>query len=578
MLLFIFELFGVMFMHKNIVLITDNQFKKREISELLSDSGIKLSLIQSKSELHYENTMKELGIDECYFIREETYLEDYDGNKIDIPDNLQALNHVSNLTILFAEKKKKLRYRENKYTAKVSGFIDHSRMKKDRSDIYNWDDIFVNSKTMQTYHEMKDVSGKHSARSQVVSLFIKNHLGHKNLDYNYNPFKQDFVIDFSDNIYNLIDKNKYLSLHKKSPILNSLMKSVYKNGLFTKAASSKPERNYWFPALNAGLPITPKSDEIHEITFLFHDLMHHVIPDLIIDDFSHEFSKDAYIIHRMMSEAITIVLADMIFIDVLSKEGVNYDWSKRNIYPLYQSMKIDNIDDKKLKELLWANISFALLGDYKPLLNMSNEATFEKYRSIYEKFFIEDYRWTINNFHSMKSRSDTIESWFSSNKIHFEKSRTVSHFANLLNEDMAYKEKVRAIFDRVWTQIDCSIKSQEPIISKEKSISNAFKNYMIGQSFIFFDFDFVDSSKTFHDMIYNNYIASEKIHDQLSIKKARDLFSLYVDMLTDQHRIHHNFNSLYKKMVPFFPPFFVFYDSDLQYNCIRELLEDKSFI
>ena len=44
--------------------------------------------------------------------------------------------------------------------------------------------------------------------------------------------------------------------------------------------------------------------------------------------------RRTYIIYRMMSEATTMVFADMLFVETLRLSGYSYDWSKRKIHPL----------------------------------------------------------------------------------------------------------------------------------------------------------------------------------------------------------------------------------------------------
>ena len=96
-------------------------------------------------------------------------------------------------------------------------------------------------------------------------------------------------------LFEVFENNKYISLHKKSDILTPLMNFVLKNGIFTRSSLNKKQRNYWYPYLNAGLPLVPKKDEVHEVTFMFHDLMHHLIPDLILDGNFDSNNKETYI-------------------------------------------------------------------------------------------------------------------------------------------------------------------------------------------------------------------------------------------------------------------------------------------
>jgi hypothetical protein len=40
-------------------------------------------------------------------------------------------------------------------------------------------------------------------------------------------------------------------------------KAVVNAGVFFRSAKNRREKTYWLPGLNAGLPFTPKKDEIH---------------------------------------------------------------------------------------------------------------------------------------------------------------------------------------------------------------------------------------------------------------------------------------------------------------------------
>ena len=77
--------------------------------------------------------------------------------------------------------------------------------------------------------------------------------------------------------------------------------------------------NYWCPGMNAGIPFVRKRDPVHEITFTAHDFGHFLIPDLV---FTGELSanvRKTYILYRMMSEATTLVFADMLFVETLRR-------------------------------------------------------------------------------------------------------------------------------------------------------------------------------------------------------------------------------------------------------------------
>jgi hypothetical protein len=90
-------------------------------------------------------------------------------------------------------------------------------------------------------------------------------------------------------------------------------------------------RNDWAPGLNGAIPLTPKKDPVHGITFMIHDLMHQAIPDLIFTGVpkaeDQALWRNVYSVWRMMSEAFAfaLALADMIFVDSRVQSKLDYD-------------------------------------------------------------------------------------------------------------------------------------------------------------------------------------------------------------------------------------------------------------
>ena len=250
------------------------------------------------------------------------------------------------------------------------GVIDYSSQKKEEH-VFGWDDIFILRPLGVSYHELKKRGMKNHSREDVLSDFARSHLYFTNLKkMNYSTFLQKEVVDFSFQIFDFVDTNKWLNTASVKELhLDRLFQYALNNGGFFRAAKNRRQKNYWTPGLNAGIPLVAKKDEIHEITFFVHDLCHFVQPDLIYSGEEHPLYEKVYIIHRMLSEAITLVLADMLFVETLEKEGVNYDFSKRKIYPLYQAIKRKN-KAVKLEEILQANIAYCILGEDKLYRNL----------------------------------------------------------------------------------------------------------------------------------------------------------------------------------------------------------------
>ena len=543
----------------NIALITKNKFKSEEIKNIMHGYGFRLFIFDSIEDLSFNEN------EEYIVLREFTHLEK-NGKLFNDFQHLDVVNHVSFLNVIHVKGNLQT---EKSYKGVVEGFIDLNRKQNRTENIYNWDDVFVCIKNLKSYYEMKDSSGKFSARTLVISDFLNdNTFFDEKVDLNFNPFNQDNVVEFNNKIYNLIENNQYISKYKTHSLLNGIMTNILSNGIFTRSSMNKKQRNYWYPALNAGLPLVPKKDEIHEVTFMFHDLMHHAIPDLILTGNHSDNHKKTYVIHRMISEAFTLVLADMLFVDHLNKNNVEYDWTKRKIHPLYESMNIENITKDKLKEIVKANVSFALLGDYQPMISLTNESVFDSFKNKYEKFFIEDYRWTYHNYDNMIKNKSDLQLWFEANKYLIKQTNTLDYYENLTFNENNYENKVFIVFEEIWKRIERYI--DNPVdYNQQESILNAFKNYIIGQSILFFKYDYLEESKTFFNLIHKELSNNIEYND---IDKVRQFFNFYIDKLISENKINLNTGLVYKEIVPLFDAFYVFYDKKLQFDSVKDFL------
>lgn len=550
----------------SIFLITNNKYKENEIKKIFNQYGINLKTFNDYNEII--NYVNNKGLLEYIVIREKTKLlknsEKISYNQL---KNLDKVLHDSLLVVHYYENG--IIIKQDKYENKVEGFIDFSR-KTNEKNVYNWDDIFVEMETMKSYNEMKNLTNKFSARTKTISSFINDYIKLEyKVDLKFNPINQKEVLSFDGEINTFIDNNKYLNKYKNNTILKGLINNVKNQGLFTKSSSNKNQRNYWYPSLNAGLPLTPKKDELHEVTFMFHDLMHHVIPDLIISGNQSQSEKEAYVIHRMLSESITIVLADMLFIDELVLSKVKYDWNKRKIYPIYREFKRKGTSIERIKELIFANVKFALLGDDSELIKLSNEEVVKEYKEKYEKFFIEDYRWTIKNYENMNISKAAMKNWYQEIEELIPEDRKIIKFSNLLLNLNSYEDKVKVIFEEVWSSIERKIETE---LKPEKSIKNAFNNYMLGQLLIFFKYETNETSKIFFKLILDEL----KSNDSLTIddiKRIRSFYRIYLEKLNKRNIISDEELINYYEIFPLFETFYVFYERELEYNSVKDIIK-----
>lgn len=533
---------------------TKNAYKEQELSRYFKNIGMKTTLIP-------EARLPLLKLEHPGFIlvREQTVLISKNTGKECILGKFEEAIHTSTITLHI--------YKENKLEKKhfkesVKGFI-FPNLKTTRTDVYDWDDIFVSERTMKTYQEMKDNGIKNSARDLAFSKMI-DELPHifnfdKKINLNFNPIETEEVISFEPFIKNLFDNNQYFKLAYENEFFKNIINHILNEGLFIRRASNRKQKNYWLPGLNAGIPLTPKKDALHELTFMFHDIMHFLYPDLVVTE-NTKTSKHKYILSRMMSEAFTLVLADILFISILKDNNVEYDFEKRKIYPLFANSKFEINKDNlpKIKELLWANVCFALLGDDEPLKEVAgNPVVFQTYKDKYQRFFQEDFRWTNNNYKNVANMSQKNNKWLMDIEatIHLSLNNTETYCPEF-DLDSTIEEQVKDIFNTMFSKLE-SIALNKEKYNKKLALTNAIKRYMAGQLCVFYKFETL-YNPLFFSQITN--ILSKKSLGLKDIEDIKELYSVYIDKLVDDNYITEYESVSYKNIYPVFEPFYVFYE------------------
>jgi inosine/xanthosine triphosphate pyrophosphatase family protein len=558
---------------KNVILITKNSNKVMEYRRIFKLHAINVIHQSLKDEsLKNENTIATLW--------DESNIYECDTHNIALkPKECQK---VYNQTTLYYTMEDSIIKKSNsndnipinKITSKkYNGIIDLSRKKDENT--FGWDNIFVIPELNKSLDELRKLGVKNSGRDEVLSLFIQEQLYmKKRVDLNFNPQKQSTTVEFKNQI-NFIRNNEYLNMD-----INVQFKNVYnkalENGIFFRSSKNRRENNYWLPGLNAGMPLVPKKDDIHEITFAVHDISHFVMPDLCYTGQTSNLDKKVYIFYRMMSEAMTIVIADMLFIDNLVKSNIDYDFTKRKIYPLYNELKKN---DASLKDILYANIAYCLKGDdsyYLKLLN-GNKSILEDYKGKYGRFFIEDYKWTNKNIETMINNSNIFKNW--GNDFHgiFDKNNilTIDSIKRELSLSSLTNPSNDEIIDKLF-QFNFNIynnllnSNENEVKDNDIYISNAFKRYMIGQSLIFYKFDFLNITSMFKDKILK-LLDTEVLNDD-DMENARRIYKSYLSILKDRMLINEDDYATYNEIYPIFDSFFVFYDKKkVEYSSLTEI-------
>lgn len=426
----------------------------------------------------------------------------------------------------------------------------------------------------------------------MLSQYLQDHVHYRRRRLcRHNPLEVRRAVDFGDGspVLQFFRRNPYLFPEPEtstSPFFRRAFVSVLNQGLVLRAALTRREFIYWLPGLNAGIPLVPKDDAVHEATFQAHDLAHFLLPDLLFTGEDSPLHRRLYIIYRMLSEAITLVFADMLFVEHLRRSGVEYDWSKRKIWPLFRACGLDPFAGSTehflsvFRVLLEANVSYCLLGDdsrYRELLKAELEPEcLRDFKEKYMPFFVEDFRWTSQNFRSMASRGAELRRWWRLAEpfrelLGEEELPTVEEFATRLDTGStgAGPALVWAAFREVFARRIAPIFQQEPPErSCAETLFRAFGRYMMGQCILLARFNFLPESQSCHEEILGVLQEARDARGQLSetqMLKARGCFENYVDLLLERHLITLDDAATFKEVCPLFEPCFAAYDEPLEH-------------
>ncbi|MBL8914065.1 MAG: hypothetical protein JNM17_25395 [Archangium sp.] len=378
------------------------------------------------------------------------------------------------------------------FIREVQGTFDASALRPDDPTVFNWDSAFtLHYPTASpqgallasgaTLHAMSEAGLKNSAREQCLSAFVKERL----LLEQPKALKWTLLADWNTNARLLLEHPLYAQL--PSP-LQSALDFVVHEGVFFRSVQSRREGNYWFPGLNGGLPFVAKNDAVHEATYMFHDVMHHLMPDLLFDGVDSEDHRRTYIAYRMMSEAISLVMADMTYVASLAGSPLapkDYDWAKRRIFPLYQSLPRELSGD--LKSLAREVTRFVLRGVPGALSEQAD--AWKSFEEKYTRFFVADFQWTRVNWKNLHGRAQMVREWvklvgaptFRAQGLWF-----VSDVVARLGRGLSVPDLVEATFELVWNeriQPALTFKNARGTLEErvEHSTERGFRRWLTGQ-------------------------------------------------------------------------------------------------
>lgn len=413
------------------------------------------------------------------------------------------------------------------------------------------------------------------SQDMAVSQFICKYIYYeKPINLNFNFQHSSRSIDFNVDPADLVLSNKYLL----NPIAKTygntnLFLQALNSGLFFRSAKNRREKNYWLPGLNAGIPLVPKRDVIHEISYMAHDFNHFLIPDLIFTGNDWLFFRQTYIVYRMMSEAFTLVLTDMMFVDSMFKNGIEYNYTNRKIYPLFQDFNLNlsnnSLFEENILKILHAMTTYCLRGEdqeLKTLLRLNKEDNLILFKNKYMQFFVEDFKWTENNYNCLISRKEEMKLWWSLVKpvriwADLDLETVEEFYSKIKNNSGDIIEKVfKELYQRIIKRLQ-TLTTEHNVLPFEQRLAKAFSRYMIGQLclLVHYKTSLPEANtviKIILDFLYNNKFSITNNN----IVFCRNIFEQVLKLLLQRSVITKDDLATFQEVFPLFEPSFAYYD------------------
>lgn len=431
------------------------------------------------------------------------------------------------------------------WVERVKGTLNTSNPLSDEA--YHWDTQFTPQGSQLTLHELKGQGLKVSARQKAVGAWIEHWL-------HYDQPVSWKHMTASDDISQWLEEQPLLN-HPATADTRALILRTHRGGAWFKASTNRRIKHYWWPGLNAGIPMTPKSDYVHELTFLIHDLVHWTMPDVLLTGNSPQDYR-LYLVTRMMSEAITLVHADMLFIHQALQAGLDYNVSKRQIYPLYNPQH-------SARQWCHAMSHFAILGDDSRLKELSSTPeALAQFKLKYSVFFEEDLRWTAHNASHL---STAIHPDWAALFTTFAKQCDL-HLHTTRDYHSAWSDEdetlVNQVFDLLWAR---QWEAPQLIYTSETlPETRRLQRWWLGQLSLTYHMNDLPLSKCVRDAIVSTCLATDlapEAHAQ-ALQNLIPLWDNYIDALEGLSRLSSHDMTLAKSYYPIVPPMYVSYDQD----------------
>lgn len=338
-------------------------------------------------------------------------------------------------------------------------------------------------------------------------------------------------------------------------------------GLFMKVGNHANQRAYWNSTLNGGLPAFKKADPVHEGTFMLHDLFHFVPVDPLLGEIEpNNEHKATYIAHRLLSEASTLVLADMVAVADARLDQQGYDVSKRKIFPVYESIvRANNGQRPVVDKLLAANAYFCFTGDTQGFEAMgASKEALDDYRAKYESIFRDDFLWNLQNYDAMlaeledNDRMQEYYNWIAANTA----LPTLEPYTSSVttHEHGIDISKLLSLFRADFTK---ALNYNRPIEDTQR-LQLAYQKYLAGQRVVFARFGHLIGSEELIERFDESYSALGNTGslEEISFngQRANRIVDDYLAQLSAADILLPHEEALYRFSAPLYPVKFVNYE------------------
>lgn len=358
-------------------------------------------------------------------------------------------------------------------------------------------------------------------------------------------------------------------LSRKYPQYGNLIRFLSnERGMFLKVGNYPIERAYWNSTTNGGLPIVKKLDPIHEGTFMLHDMFHFVPTDPLLGsgETTHE-DRSVYVTHRLLSEASTLVLADMFAVSDAGLKEKGYDTDKRKIFPVFESIVENNNGEvPSIDKLLAANAHFCFTGDATGFRILgASEDSIEQFGGKYESIFKDDFLWNLSNFNAMEDEKNANPAM---NEYYewLEKNTSVPTLPGYTNR-VSTSEGVDIAQMLSYFRADFSnaLNYNQPIRETDR-IRASYMKYLSGQRIVFSRYAHIPDAESFKnafDLCFERLSSAEKL-DIDTMKDAASTANSIVDQFIyrlEKDKVLLPHEALMNRMaVPLYPVMFVNYE------------------